>query len=331
MECNTASETLSAQLDQEADAGEAANANRHLEQCSECSRRWASVGLATRTVRVRVGETVPDIATVAVARSRNVPRWPCQSARLSLAVLAAVELVFALTGVLAGRDASPIHDTQHLGAFGAAFAVAVLLAAWRPGLARGLLPVALALGIAIPVFAMIDVVNENLTTGGGIHHVSQMIGLALVWAVSRPVAPSALPSPRASRLRRRQRRSCRSVGRSNHAAPGESTIVGVDRASRPRRAPGESAIGARRAWPAVHPEFPGIVRHHGPGAWPRAHVREAPNPQKPGVRARSGIGERGLNARWTNDDRLALPGAGSSPILPRDLVIQSQPRTELLS
>lgn len=196
MECNTAREILSAQLDQEAEVSEAGSANRHLGQCSGCSQWWASVGRVTRTLRVRSAETVPDIATPALTRSRNVRRWPYQSARASLAVLAAIELVFAITGVLAGRDASPIHDSQHLGAFGAAFALAVLLAAWRPGRARGLMPLALTLGIAIPIFAVIDLINENLTTGGGIHHVAQMIGLALVWVVSAhpaaaPTAPAA--------------------------------------------------------------------------------------------------------------------------------------------
>jgi predicted anti-sigma-YlaC factor YlaD len=93
-------------------------------------------------------------------------------------------LVFAMTGVIAGRDSSPIHDSQHLGAFGAAIAAAVLFAAWRPHRARGLMPVALALAIAIPLFAVIDLANDSLTTGGGIHHIVQMIGLALVWVVS---------------------------------------------------------------------------------------------------------------------------------------------------
>ena len=191
MECNTAREILSAQLDQEADVGEASIANRHLGQCKGCSQWWASVGTVTRTLRVRSAEAVPDIATPALVRSRNARRWPYQSARASLAVLAAIELVFALTGVLAGRDASPIHDSQHLGAFGAAFAAAVLFAAWRPGRARGLMPLALTLGIAIPIFAVIDLVNENLTTGGGIHHVAQMVGLALVWVVStHPATPA---------------------------------------------------------------------------------------------------------------------------------------------
>ncbi|MEP4590901.1 MAG: hypothetical protein ABJ381_03795 [Ilumatobacter sp.] len=197
MECDAAREVLSAQLDQEAGVHEVAVANRHLGRCAGCSQWWASVGTVTRTLRVRSAERVPDIATPALARSGNVRRWPYQSARASLAVLAVIELVFALTGVLAGRDASPIHDSQHLGAFGAAFAAAVLLAAWRPGRARGLMPLALTLGIAIPVFAIIDLVNENLTTGGGIHHVAQMVGLALVWLVStHPTAPAPVrPMP----------------------------------------------------------------------------------------------------------------------------------------
>lgn len=195
MECNAAREILSAQLDQEADNEEASRANRHLGRCTGCSQWWTSVGNVTRTLRVRPAETIPDIATPALSRSGNARRWTYQSARISLALLAVIELVFAVTGVLAGRDAAPIHDSQHLGAFGAAFAVAVLFAAWRPGFARGLMPVAVTLGIAIPAFAVIDLINENLTTGGGIHHVVQMVGLALIWIVSGQPTTPALVHP----------------------------------------------------------------------------------------------------------------------------------------
>ena len=184
MKCTSAREILSAQLDQEADPDESAAANRHLGRCARCAAWWTSVGNVTRTLRVRPAEHVPDIATAALARSRRDRWWPYQSARASLAVLASIELVFAMTGVIAGRDSSPIHDSQHLGAFGAAIAAAVLFAAWRPHRARGLMPVALALAIAIPLFAVIDLANASLTTGGGIHHIVQMIGLALVWVVS---------------------------------------------------------------------------------------------------------------------------------------------------
>ncbi|WP_148288737.1 hypothetical protein [Ilumatobacter nonamiensis] len=152
-----------------------------------------SVGEVTRTLRVRRAEKIPDIATAALARSRDERRWAYQSARASLAVLAVVELVFALSGVVAGRDVSPIHDSQHLGAFGAAIAAAVLFAAWRPTRARGLMPIVITLSLAIPTFAVVDVFNDNLTMGGGIHHVVQMIGLALVWVVSQQPARSARP------------------------------------------------------------------------------------------------------------------------------------------
>lgn len=212
VECDTAREILSAQLDQEAGGDEAAAANRHLGQCAECDRWWSSVGAVTRSLRVRPAEAFPDIATAALGRRRKERRWPYQSARAALAVLAAVELVFAITGVLAGRDASPIHDTQHLGAFGAAIAASVLVAAWRPSLARGLMPIALTLGLAIPIFAIVDIVNGNLTAGGGIHHIVQMIGVALVWIVAGKPATS---------VRSRQRDL---IGRDEPAPPPVATM-----------------------------------------------------------------------------------------------------------
>lgn len=184
VECIAARTILSAQLDQEAEPDEARVANAHLGRCADCSRWWTSIGSVTRALRVRPAEQIPDIATQALARSRHRPRTSFRLIRLGLALLASVELVFAISGVVAGRSASPIHDTQHIGAFGAAVAGALLFVAWRPGRAGGLMPLVFALGFAIPTFATVDVINSNLTIGGGVHHLVQMCGLSMVWFLS---------------------------------------------------------------------------------------------------------------------------------------------------
>ncbi len=184
VECSTARATLSALLDQEAEPEEARLANVHLGRCTDCSRWWKLIGPVTRSLRVRPAERIPDIATAALARSRGRPRTSFRLIRLGLALLASVELVLAISGVVAGRSASPIHDTQHVGVFGAAVAGALLFVAWRPRRAGGLMPIVVALGLAIPTFAVVDVINSNLTTGGGVHHLVQMCGLAMVWILS---------------------------------------------------------------------------------------------------------------------------------------------------
>ena len=185
MECIAARAVLSAQLDQEAEPDEARVANTHLGQCADCSRWWNSIGSVTRALRIRPAEQIPDIATLALAQSRHRPRRSFQLIRLGLALLASVELVFAISGVVAGRSASPIHDTQHIGAFGAAVAGALLFVAWRPGSAHGLMPLVYALGLAIPTFATVEVINSNLSIGDGVHHLVQMCGLSMVWFLSR--------------------------------------------------------------------------------------------------------------------------------------------------
>lgn len=115
--------------------------------------------------------------------------------RASLALLAIVELIFAVSGVIADPDASAIHDTRHLGAFGAAIAGALLFVAWKPRHATGLRPVVIALGLAIPTFALVDFVHQNLSTAGGVHHIVQMVGLGIVWLLSTlPIRRDSAPS-----------------------------------------------------------------------------------------------------------------------------------------
>lgn len=209
MGCSTVREVLSADIDGEATPAEARDARAHLGTCDECAGWWAAVGNVNRLLRVRPAEDVPDLATAVLAQPRRAvaPR-PRRGVRVSLGAFAVAELLLAATGSLTDATGSSVHGTQHLGSFAAAVAAGLLYVAWRPARAWGVLPIIGALVVTIPVFALIDGMNGELSLLGGLHHLVQLIGLALVWVLAgRPHPrqhhrwPDGLVSTRPRRLR----------------------------------------------------------------------------------------------------------------------------------
>ena len=68
-------------------------------------------------------------------------------ARWALFVVALTQLVLAAPALLLGEDAgATVHVARELGSFDVALAVGLLVAAWQPARAWGLLPVIAALG-----------------------------------------------------------------------------------------------------------------------------------------------------------------------------------------
>lgn len=170
---------------------EEALAASHVESCRACAAWSEAAGDVTRRLRVHSAASTPDIASAALARARRSPASTALRApRVALALFAIAELTFALVGGVSGTSATSVHGTQHLGAFAAAVAAGLLLVAWRPARALGVLPIVLALAVAIPVFAVIDLANGELSWLGGLHHLAQLVGLALVWLLAGRPAPS---------------------------------------------------------------------------------------------------------------------------------------------
>ena len=78
-----------------------------------------------------------------------------------------------------------MHVTRELGAFDVALAVGLLVAAWQPAPAWGLLPVVAALAFVMGGTAVLDVVRGTASSVGEAHHVLDLAGVALLWRVAR--------------------------------------------------------------------------------------------------------------------------------------------------
>jgi predicted anti-sigma-YlaC factor YlaD len=94
-------------------------------------------------------------------------------------------LVQSLPALLLGEAAgtSP-HLARHLGAFGAALAIGFAYAAWKPHRAFGLLPFTAALVATTTVSIVADVATGSRTPLAELIHLTELVGLVMLWMVA---------------------------------------------------------------------------------------------------------------------------------------------------
>jgi predicted anti-sigma-YlaC factor YlaD len=191
MRCDTIREAISARLDGEAPGLEDSTIDAHLTGCLACVAWSEELSTLHRMVRVREAEAVPDL-TGAILGSHPVPArraWRSEvisPARWALFVVALTQLVLAAPALLLGEDAgATVHVARELGSFDVALAIGLLVAAWQPARAWGLLPVIAALALVMAGTAVIDVVRGTASGFGEAHHVLDLAGLVLLWLVAR--------------------------------------------------------------------------------------------------------------------------------------------------
>jgi len=186
MRCDQSRDLLSARLDGEATADELAVLDRHLARCGGCTDFAASlVGLDRRT-RLVPAEPVPDLTAAVMAANPSPVRDPQrEAARWSLALVAVAQLLVALPELLIGSEGDAVHTTRELGSWSAALAVGLLVAAWQPARARGMLPLGLVLAGVLTLGAVVDLVTGAAAGAGETVHLLEIAGIALLWLLAR--------------------------------------------------------------------------------------------------------------------------------------------------
>jgi len=193
MSCDPFREALSALIDGEAPNLDAPAIDAHLQTCARCTAWADELGTLHRRVRVREAEVVPDLTDGILALAPVVPSAPgrrrpvhISTARWALIVVALTQLALAAPALLLGEDAgATVHVAREIGSFDVALAVGLLVAAWQPRRAWGLLPVAVALGLVMGLTALVDLVGGTASTLGEAHHLLDLAGVALLWVVAR--------------------------------------------------------------------------------------------------------------------------------------------------
>lgn len=199
LSCEQARLSLSARLDGEPLGVPADRLDAHVATCAACADWLGRVEQVTRLVRVQPAR-VPDLtdailmavaadraaSTARPARWVRVPRRHAVQRLLQAAVaaFAAMELSLALP-VMLGFSADH-HATHEVGAFAATVAVAFLIAAFQPKLARAYTPVAIVLAICLTATSGMDIGEHRVTivheVGG---HFGTIAQACLIWALGR--------------------------------------------------------------------------------------------------------------------------------------------------
>jgi predicted anti-sigma-YlaC factor YlaD len=189
MTCSQVRTALSARLDGEEPVLGPAVLDAHLDGCAGC-RQWLTAAEAltpmmlvptpdlTEAVLARVAT---DRARVAASRTR----WT-DALRVALGGIAAVQLLLALPGVLGLEGAHAHHEV-------AAVAVAFLLAAFRPVLAKPYAPVAVVLAGCLVLSAVLDLSQGTTTLGHEAAHLLTIVPAAMLVALAyRPGTPPSI-------------------------------------------------------------------------------------------------------------------------------------------
>ncbi|MGZ4735462.1 MAG: zf-HC2 domain-containing protein [Acidimicrobiia bacterium] len=191
MDCDRSRAAISAALDGE-ELGIADEALRsHVASCAGCRDFASGAERLHRVARVAPAEPVPDLSDTIL---RAIGGEPVSAAvdertrflRISLAVIAVIQLGMAIPALVLGDDAGlPTHVARHLGSFSLALGVGLLVVAWRPDRAAGVLPVIAAVVVCLIASSIIDIVSGRAAPGAEVSHAPELVGLVAVWLLAR--------------------------------------------------------------------------------------------------------------------------------------------------
>jgi predicted anti-sigma-YlaC factor YlaD len=196
MMCERWREGLSALADGEDPGVDLALLEAHVRRCPSCAAFRRDLEATRNRLRIREAVPQPDlsrrIAKLHAITYRSA-RWGL--VRGLLAALAIEILTASAPELISGTGAgNSTHAARHLGAFGVAYAVGLLVVALRPARARTMIPVAAVLAVALTVSALIDVASGVANPVGELGHLPELGSVVLLWLLARP-GRDARPGP----------------------------------------------------------------------------------------------------------------------------------------
>lgn len=186
MECSAVRECLSAQLDGESLALDADLSASHCASCPDCTEWHARAAALHRQMRLAPAPKVPNLTPEIMQALSRVPlpattaQRMLKTSRVLLALCAVLQLV-ATVPMLLGT----IHLDHELGSWDLALSAGLLIAAWSPRRAWGMLPLVGAVALALGTTAIIDVASGATTLGSESGHLMEGLGLLFLWNIAR--------------------------------------------------------------------------------------------------------------------------------------------------
>lgn len=189
MECTRWQEAVSARLDGEDPIVDPRLLDAHLAGCPECRAYEATADRAKRLARIQPAPTIPDLSrriAKANALADRAASWSI--VRAALGIVALQVIGFAMRPLLWGSEAvADSHEARHVGAFGVAYGVGLLVIVARPARARTMLPVAGVLAVTLTITAVIDMANGEVPAIAEASHIPEVISVVLVWMLASPL------------------------------------------------------------------------------------------------------------------------------------------------
>jgi predicted anti-sigma-YlaC factor YlaD len=185
--CSEVREAASAAHDGEAGGPPATVVAEHLATCAPCRAFEADLGTVARRVRL-VEATVPDLTSSILAAADTArllaPDRRRRELRLLVALAGLVQLALAVPALVGATVGDP-HLLREAGALQLAVAVGLLVAAWQPRRAAGVLPIAAVVVAATVVGAVVDVRSGATTLAAELAHLPELVGFVALWSLSR--------------------------------------------------------------------------------------------------------------------------------------------------
>jgi predicted anti-sigma-YlaC factor YlaD len=184
MHCERCREALSALLDGEDPGVDPHLVDQHLNSCVSCRSYERRLDDLHRVSRIRQAEAVPDLSASIMARiaPRANPHDPVLGWLRSGLTFVGVLLVILSAAILVSNS---VENPAHLAAWDLAFGGALLIAAWQPERARGLLPMAVLLVASMTAASAIEINDGHDATHGLVFHLAELIGVLLLALLAR--------------------------------------------------------------------------------------------------------------------------------------------------
>jgi predicted anti-sigma-YlaC factor YlaD len=188
MDCSRWRDAISAIVDGEEAGIDDRLVAAHVDRCPACRSYQELIGSSRGIVRIGEPAAMSDLSkrvSKLTAAADRVARWSVL--RIMLAVVAVQVIAFALPALVLGEEGdAATHAARHLGAFGVAYGVALLVVVVRPARARSILPVALVLAAAQVIGATVDLATGRIPLVGEARHLPQIISVFLIWFLAVP-------------------------------------------------------------------------------------------------------------------------------------------------
>jgi predicted anti-sigma-YlaC factor YlaD len=183
---------LSAWMDGEQSAGLGVPLAEHLAGCAACQEWQHAAVKLTREVRAASARPAPDrteqllAAVIADQAPRHRPRRITLQVRTALAAVAVAQFVVIIPALMGhAGGGTPIHSSRELGAFNLTLAVGFAIAALRPALARGMVPVAGFASVALIILSLVDSALSYTTLAAETPHLITFAGAVLLYVLVR--------------------------------------------------------------------------------------------------------------------------------------------------